>query len=192
MKPLPAWCLILVMGISAWGFSQKSVLEKRRNTPMVVLNTNRSLNAAKAKRALFNTYQKKASDYDTLIIRHRLRFIELFGKKEVVGQLGYRFIHALFDLTSDQLRGQEGFRAAPSEKHPKAVYENLDLIETILRTEKINTLHVPIKVSNVYAAPLGLYFDIDFQLMDTLIKARLDYRFTNQKSRIIIYHKTIN
>ena len=97
MKPLPAWCLILVMGISAWGFSQKSVLEKRRNTPMVVLNTNRSLNAAKAKRALFNTYQKKASDYDTLIIQHRLRFIELFGKKEVVGQLGYRFIHALYD-----------------------------------------------------------------------------------------------
>ena len=192
MKPLPAWCLILVMGISAWGFSQKSVTVKKRKAPMVVLNTNRSLNAAKAKRALFSTYQKKANDYDTLIIRHRLRFIELFGKKDVIGQLGYRFIHALYDLTNDQLISHEGFRAAPREKHPKTVYENLDLIETILHTEKISTLHVPIIVSNVYAAPLGLYFDIDFQLTDTLIKARLDYRFANQKSRIIIYDKTIN
>lgn len=167
----------------------QQTLRKHSQKPRIVLNTNRSLSAARAKRALFEKTNLTPSDFDSIAISHRLRFVELYLEKNVIGQLGSSFITALFDLSNDKLISRSGFRVRPSEKNPKMILTNIPLIEDILKKENILDMDVPINISNVFASDLGVYFDMDFILQDTLIRSHVDYRHDTQKSRIIVYDK---
>lgn len=179
--------LILLMLLSPLRAQKK--VGKRPQKPLVVLNTNRSLNEAIARRALLQKYHVNPSYFDCITVHHRLRFIELYAEKHASGKLATHFITALYDLASQQLLSRKGVRINPNEKNPKMVYRNLARIDSILEKEKLNDLRFPYEIKNVYESDLGLYFDLQFRLQDTLIVSKIDYRFDNKKSRIIVYEK---
>jgi len=184
MKPVGIFLLLFL-------FLSPAVAQKKKNQraakPMVILNTNRSLNAAKARRFLWSQLQVSPSYYDSIDIQHRLRFIELYAEKRTLGNLGANYVTALYDLTDYSLKIREGFRINPKEKNPRMVFRNLKKIDAILHQENLADLDVPFEVHNVYESDLGLYFDLRFQLQDTVIVTRIDHRFDTKKSRIIVY-----
>lgn len=155
--------------------------------PLVVLNTNRTLNAAKARRALFLKEKLNPLQLDSIAVKHRLRFVELYAERSLVGQLGHEIFTALYDLSNDNFVSHKSMRLVSTEKDPQLIRKKLLLIKQILTKEKIFDLALPVRVSHVSGSSLGLYFDIDFTLRDTLIRAHVDYRYNNKKSRIIVY-----
>ena len=180
--------LLVLFLIVAPLYAQKKV-KKRPQKPLVVLNTNRSLNEAIARRAFLQKYRVNPSYFDSFAVKHRLRFIELYAEKYTTGKLAAHCITALYDLATQQLLSLKGVRINPNEKKPRMVYQNLALIDSLLKNENLNDFNVPFAIKNVYESDLGLYFDLQFKVQDTLIVSKIDYRFSNKKSRIIVYEK---
>ena len=74
----------------------------------------------------------------------------------------------------------------PTEKDPKEIRENRNLIAAILK-EEIVDFNLPLTISNVLVSNLGRHFDPDFTIKDILIRTHINNRLSKQKSRIIVY-----
>ena len=174
-------CCPLVLGQTA-----RLEASDRAKKRLPVLNKNTVLTALQTQNAFvekFNVFPFQLDRYET---SHHPRFVQVNATKDYLGKLGHTAYFGLFDLASQKFYGLKTEIVAPKERFKKSVLSSRKLIRAILEEQQLTALDLPYTISNVYRDSVGLYFDLNIQTESKTVTIKIDHRFENNATRVIL------
>jgi hypothetical protein len=103
-----------------------------------------------------------------------------------LGNLGYTAYFGLFNLANQKFYALKTEIVAPKERFKKSVLSSRKLIRAILDEQQLSTLDLPYTISNVYRDRGGLYFDVNIRTEAKWVTIKIDHRFENNTTRVIL------
>ncbi len=176
----------LVCGSLVLGQAPSLAPSERAKKRLPVLNKNTVLTALQTQNAFVDKFKVFPFQLDRYETSHHPRFVQVYATKDYLGNLGYTAYFGLFDLASQKFYALKTEIVAPKERFKKSVLSSRKLIRAILEEQQFFALDLPYTISNVYRDTVGLYFDVNIQTEAKRITVKIDHRFENIATRVIL------
>jgi hypothetical protein len=177
---------VLLYGPLVYGQKTQLVASERAKKRLPVLNKNTVLTALQTQNAFVEKFKVFPFQLDRFEISYHPRFVQVHATKDYLGNLGYTAYFGLFDLASQKFYALKTEIVAPKERFKKSVLSSRKLIGAILEEQQLSALDLPYTISNVYRDTVGLYFDVNIQTEAKRVTIKIDHRFENNITRVIL------
>lgn len=177
---------VLLYGPLVCGQTTQLVASERAKKRLPVLNKNTVLTALQTQNAFVEKFNVFPFQLDCYEISHHPRFVQVNASKDYLGELGRTAYFGLLDLTSQKFYALKTEIVAPKERFKKSVLSSRKLIRAILEEQQLSALDLPYTISNVYRDTVGLYFDVNIQTEAKRVTIKIDHRFENNITRVIL------